>query len=272
MIDRRKSLRYQIDFTPEDNTSRVLLTMSHSLKILVISNLYPPQVIGGYERSIADFANLLTQRGHTVMVLTSDSVEIETNCDLASDKTKISRDLFLKGKWSQAKGMSTIPLENHAWINCTNSYTLIQVLREFQPDVCLAGNIDLLGIEVLQIIMASGVPVIHYVMNKIPGFPADLSPPDSNMYRCITCSDWICQTLRDNGYLIESAVVLYPGAIVDEFYQEHLPAHDFLRIAYTSLVMPYKGTDCLDEPLKQFLVKESFYRWYHRSMPFSVKW
>jgi glycogen(starch) synthase len=37
------------------------------MKILVISNLFPPQVIGGYERAIADYSNLLHQKGHEIV-------------------------------------------------------------------------------------------------------------------------------------------------------------------------------------------------------------
>lgn len=43
------------------------------VRILLLSNLYPPQSIGGYERAIADYARLLHKRGHEVLVLTSAS-------------------------------------------------------------------------------------------------------------------------------------------------------------------------------------------------------
>ena len=53
--------------------------MTPPLRILVITNLYPPQVLGGYERSIADFARLLQHRGHTVLVLTSDTPQFSAS-------------------------------------------------------------------------------------------------------------------------------------------------------------------------------------------------
>ncbi|MGB7416365.1 MAG: glycosyltransferase family 4 protein [Thermosynechococcaceae cyanobacterium] len=222
--------------------------MPKNLKILVISNLYPPQVVGGYERSIADFATILACRGHDVTVLTGNIKDLETNCDLGTEGVKLNRTLLLKGKWSQEKVLESFPVESHAYINCTNSYTLIKTIHELQPDICLVGNIDLLGLEILQTVMATGVPVVHYVMNAIPGFPANLSPP-AHLYRCITCSDWVRQTMKEQGYRFDDSTVLYPGAVVDEFYQETLPPHDYLRIAYASLVMPYKGADVLIEAL-----------------------
>jgi glycosyltransferase involved in cell wall biosynthesis len=41
------------------------------MRVLVISNFYPPHAIGGYERGCHDVVNLLGTRGHEVMVLTS---------------------------------------------------------------------------------------------------------------------------------------------------------------------------------------------------------
>ena len=42
------------------------------MQLLLVTNLYPPQELGGYGRSMADFAWGLMQRGHHVQVLTAD--------------------------------------------------------------------------------------------------------------------------------------------------------------------------------------------------------
>ena len=42
------------------------------MQLLLITNLYPPQELGGYGRSMADFAWGLMQRGHNVQVLCAD--------------------------------------------------------------------------------------------------------------------------------------------------------------------------------------------------------
>jgi glycogen(starch) synthase len=41
------------------------------MKILVVTNLYPPQHIGGYELGCSDVVEKLRVRGHKVQVLTS---------------------------------------------------------------------------------------------------------------------------------------------------------------------------------------------------------
>ena len=43
------------------------------MNLLVVTNLYPPQELGGYGRSIADFVWGLKERGHNIQVLSSDA-------------------------------------------------------------------------------------------------------------------------------------------------------------------------------------------------------
>ena len=42
------------------------------MRILFLSNLYPPNVVGGYERLCYEVAAGLSARGHEIAVLTSD--------------------------------------------------------------------------------------------------------------------------------------------------------------------------------------------------------
>lgn len=221
--------------------------MAKPLKILVLSNLYPPQVIGGYERAIADFASLLKQRGHDVVVLTSNAPEIATNCPEPALNPTVHRQLRLGGTWNE-QGAEWLPSEQLASIHEHNIDAVQKTVQQFQPDLCLAGNITFFGIDLLRSFFAQGIPVAHYVMNAHPGYVVEQSPPD-HLHRYITCSDWVRRNMHQLGYAVETAQVVYPGAAVEQFYQETLPPHDYLRIAYASLVMPYKGADTLIEAL-----------------------
>ena len=42
------------------------------MKILFVTNYYPPYEVGGYEQLCRDVATRLAHRGHTVQILTSD--------------------------------------------------------------------------------------------------------------------------------------------------------------------------------------------------------
>jgi glycogen synthase len=218
------------------------------LKILVVNNLYPPQVVGGYERAISDYAKLLQNRGHQVLVLTSNTENLPTGYKKAdSDPQTIRRCLSLWGTWTE-KGPQPFYPAHVAAIAVRNYQVLEEVLRSFQADVCLIGNADFLGSPIVEQILAAGIPIAHYVMNSQPGYSCDLAP-QSSLYRYITVSDWIRENLKNQGYPTETAQTIYPGAEVEEFYQAELPSCDRLRIVYASLVMHYKGPDVLIEAL-----------------------
>jgi glycogen synthase len=223
------------------------VTTLDKLRILIITNLYPPQVIGGYERGIADCARLLAHRGHTVLVLTSNTEEYTTNYTSTVTEPSINRCLYLCGAWSK-QGTEWFSAEQVVTRTFYNRQTVALEVKTFKPDVCLVGNIDFLGLELLEKILADGIPVAHYVMNATPGYVAELAP-NSKLHQYITCSNWIRDNLKQQGYPAETAYTIYPGAAVEEFYQAELPPRDRLRIAYASLVMPYKGADVLIEAL-----------------------
>jgi glycosyltransferase involved in cell wall biosynthesis len=217
------------------------------MRILVITNFYPPQVVGGYERSIADFSRHLHQRRHHILVLTSNLESPFSSKTESAEEPTVWRELRACGGWTE-QGLAWLPPEQAALNDEHNRQLINQVLKDFQPQVCLAGNIDLLGIGLLEHLIAAGVPVAHYVMNETPNYPCDMAP-HSPLHRYLTCSNWVLQNMQQLGYPMETAEVVYPGAAVEEFYQAELPARDRLRIAYASLVMHYKGADVLVEAI-----------------------
>lgn len=217
------------------------------MKILVITNLYPPQLIGGYERSMADYSRLLHQRGHKVHVLTSNTEAYTTSYTEAVAEPIINRTLKLCGEWTQqSPACYSFDVIQDA-LHC-NRHIIRSEIESFQPDVCLSGNIDFLGLDALEIILENSIPVLHYMMNEHPGYLPEVAPK-TQQYQYITCSEWIRKTLEQAGYPTATAQTIYPGAAVEEFYQEELPQRDYLRIAYASLVMPYKGAGVLMEAL-----------------------
>ena len=66
------------------------------MNILIITNIYPPQELGGYGRSIADFAWGLKERGHHLQVLTSDSPELGESDNLGPSGEDVDRRGYTK--------------------------------------------------------------------------------------------------------------------------------------------------------------------------------
>ncbi len=218
------------------------------MRILVVSNLYPPQTIGGYERAMADYAEGLAARGHTVLVLTSDTPDLPTGYREASGSTvPIRRDLRLYGRWT-AQGSELLPIETARALTQANRETIAQVVREWQPQVCLWGNLGFLDISVLQTVLTLGVPVVHYLMNAHPSYEPD-QMPTGPLYHRVAVSNWIAQHLTASGYPPTNLGTIYPGAEQSIFANLEPHPQDMLRVMYASLVMHYKGADVLVEAL-----------------------
>lgn len=218
------------------------------LKILVINNLFPPQVVGGYERAIADYARRLHHRSHEVLVLTANVEGLTTSYSQSEpEPMPVKRCFSLWGTWND-RGAQQFIAPWIAALSVQNYQALERELQLFAADVCLAGNLDFLGSPVAEQVLAAGIPIAHYVMNGQPGYSPDLAPKSSS-YQYVTVSDWIQNELQECGYPITTAQTIYPGADVDQFYQPELPPRNQLRIAYAGLVMPYKGTDVFTEAL-----------------------
>ena len=102
------------------------------MKILVLTNLYPPHYIGGYELRCAAVTDALRARGHEVRVLTS-------NHGSGQSHGHIERSLRIHGYYGHPwLGMGKLKqLELH------NNTTLRRVIAEFRPDVvhvwCMGG-------------------------------------------------------------------------------------------------------------------------------------
>ena len=70
------------------------------MNILLVSNLYPPQEMGGYGRCMADFAWGLLQRGHRLRVLTSDAPYLGPSAPGPCGEP-VNRGLQLKGNFEK---------------------------------------------------------------------------------------------------------------------------------------------------------------------------
>ncbi|MBF2097359.1 MAG: glycosyltransferase family 4 protein [Gloeomargaritaceae cyanobacterium C42_A2020_066] len=217
------------------------------MRILLISNFYPPQMVGGYERAMADYAHLLWARGHEVHVLTTDVPAFTQPQDPRPAGPPIHRTLQLCGQWTGTAFEWLRPAEIAPRVTA-NAQVLAGLIAQFQPQVCLMGNIDLLRADILTPLLKAEVPIAHFIMNESPNYPAELAP-NSSLYRYLACSDWVRERLAEQGYPMQNAVTVHPGAPVQEFYRENLPKRDCLRIAYASLLMPYKGPHVLLEAL-----------------------
>lgn len=218
--------------------------------ILVVTNLFPPQEMGGYGRKIWEFSNGLIKRGHRLKILTGDAPYLQKAPDAGEPDLEplVERSLVLQGEWKNGRVQHLGDLNFLRRNAQANKEKVLAAAHAFKPDFVLLGNFDFLGIDILKALIAEKIPVLHSLGNQAPGYPAKESI-QSPLYTIAPASDWLGKNLLNDGYKVSKLRTVYPGARVDRFYKQFLPDIRRLRIAFAGLVMPYKGAHVLIDAL-----------------------
>lgn len=235
------------------------------MRLLVVTNLYPPQELGGYGRSIADFVWGLRQRGHEVMVLTSDASYLGDAAPWGPSGELVDRSLQLKGTYQGGVQRLDDPVRCAA-LDSHNAAHIRDLHAHGSWDGVLVGNLDLMGPELLQPLLAIGVPVVHHVGFVSPPFHPDQFPR-SSLYQLVPASQAVRQALASAGLPVADAPVVYPGARTELFGAEAtgmappFPADGSaarpLKVCFAGLLMGSKGAHTVVDALAQ-LHREGF--------------
>jgi len=133
------------------------------VRILIISNIFPPGFIGGYELGALDVARGLAARGHHVEVMTSDY--------LLDDQSLLS-DIAVR-RVLECASFNRSPYDSAArrlggFILQRNLRTLSTEIIRFQPDRVLCFNLMGLGVlGMLQALVGTGIPTAVFLMDNI---------------------------------------------------------------------------------------------------------
>jgi glycosyltransferase involved in cell wall biosynthesis len=124
------------------------------VKILVLSNLYPPQSIGGYEERCRQTCDQLRARGHVLRVLTSDH-----GLPAPADDGTVARTLRIHGffghPWLPPHRLFGLERHNHAQLR--------GLIAGFQPDIVHVWNLGGLSKSLILTLQAWGGPVTYDV-------------------------------------------------------------------------------------------------------------
>ena len=140
------------------------------MKILVVSNLYPPHYVGGYELRCQKVVEALRRRGHEVAVLTSNhgtATFLSPQASSQSDKNvappsvdfQVERSLRIHGVFGHPwLGISALrQLEFH------NNATLRAVVERVKPDVVHVWNLGGLSKSLIFTLARLGLPTVYDV-------------------------------------------------------------------------------------------------------------
>lgn len=232
------------------------------MRILVITNLYPPQELGGYGRCISDFVWGLLRLGHQVLVLASNAEYLAESTNVGPNDEPVDRSLLLKGSFQSGILLETNPSK----ISYIDRYNLgiISKFCRLGWDGCLLGNIDLLGISVVDILASFKIPVLHHLGFVAPPFAAH-EYPSYPLYSVAAASRCVRDSLLNKGIPLKSPLIIYPGVRDDKFFystsglsssiRHSLTLHESgfplgsrsnpLLLGYAGLIMSSKGVHTL---------------------------
>jgi glycogen(starch) synthase len=258
------------------------------VNLLVVTSLYPPLHLGGYELACAEVAGHLSARGHRVEVLTSAFCAQGRESPVAAEEARVRRSLsFLPWTLAQSE-----PAQARAWREWRDHAIARRVLSDVRPDVVSVWDLWGLAPGLLVTLSRSGAPVTYAVSSP---WPLDLlAIPDrwsafwsgtggcgaKRLVKRAVFAPWrgvvdrrmpTTRALPDlrrgfffsralkwqhakGGYNAENAPVVYHGIDLSRFPVRRFPSEDAaadgaMRLLFAGRLTPEKGTHTALEAL-----------------------
>jgi glycosyltransferase involved in cell wall biosynthesis len=126
------------------------------MKILVISNLYPPHEIGGYEIRCRDVIERLRTSGHEIRVLTSQH---KIDGRASEPQPHVSRRLRIHGMY----GHPWLPIAKLRTLEHHNHRALADEISHFCPELIHVWNMGGLSKSLLLALEQGAIPVVYDV-------------------------------------------------------------------------------------------------------------
>ena len=214
------------------------------MRLLLLTNLYPPQNLGGFGLCLERLCRGLEALGYKTLVVCSDAAYLGP----IGLNPKICRILELLGSYDGGISKLTDWREEKRR-NKKNQKTLKRIIKCYEPNACLIGNLDLLGIELMDVVLGSNIPTIQHV-----GFMGAPMPLGSNQlkhpaYRMAFASNEVKILLRKQGFNVEGYPVAYPPLTSDVAPRPSDCNSKQLRVCYSGLLMQSKGVHILLEAM-----------------------
>ena len=136
------------------------------MKVLVISNLYPPHSIGGYEERCRQVVEGLRSRGHAVRVLTSN-YRID---GVGGKEEDIFRELEINGFF----GRPWLPIHRLYGLEKRNHERLCRAVEAISPDVIHVWNMGGINKSLLLRLEDMAIPLVydisdHWIARSLSG-------------------------------------------------------------------------------------------------------
>jgi glycogen(starch) synthase len=228
------------------------------MRILVLTNLYPPDFVGGYELGCAQVVDALRHHGHEVRVLTSVPRRPMPT------PAHVQRTLRLSDIFHAYYLERSIPAVRHLvqaeanFVNAHNIRVLTGEITAFQPDVAYIWNIwGLGGLGLMHCLEHLQVRWVWHLMDCLPailcsnwnGVEKALARAFGSHLRgfFIACSRRLLREIEDAGIQLEGQVEVLPNWVCGRRPAEgtHWYRGRTLRMVYAGQIGKHKGIDLI---------------------------
>jgi len=159
-----------------------------AVRVLVLTNMFPPHAYGGYELWCRDVVRRWRRSGHDVEILTSD-VAFPDVTEAEEPGLAVRRELRLY--WADH-----VVLDPAAWrrpgLERHNQRALDRTLAEFRPDVVSAWAMGAMSLGLLTRVADLGVPTVAVVCDEWPVY----GPVMDGWSRALTRRPFLARVLR----------------------------------------------------------------------------
>jgi glycosyltransferase involved in cell wall biosynthesis len=194
------------------------------MRILVVSNLYPPMHIGGYEMGCRTLVDALRQRGHDVRVLTSPSTRQADQPQphvVRSLQMTAHTPAAMRARRSVEPGATVLARASHP----ANTAIMLQHIEEFEPECVYLFNVfGIGGLALMDALRVLHQPWALHLMDRVPvEVRTDLDPDvlalfgahDGSLYDSASIISMSRRLLGEIeqlcGYSLEEGAVYVPG-------------------------------------------------------------
>ena len=244
------------------------------MRVLFLSNFYPPNALGGYEQWCQEVGIELVKQGHQVCVLTARASGMaETTIDAG---VSVYRQLYLEVEGGLNHTVIRL-LKNRKQVETANLKYVRQLVDSFQPDVAVIWgmwNVPRSVPALVEELLPNRVA--YYFCDYWPSLPnayiqrwqepakqsltslpkqvlgkfflhrlSKESPITLNLQHPICVSQAVCDLLVQKGVPVQHGKVIYGGTQVESFVKaasevERVPSNT-LRLLYIGRIVPDKG-------------------------------
>ena len=237
------------------------------MRILLISNIFPPDFIGGYELGALDVARALAARGNTVRILTSDYFLDDMGRMKDVDVVR-SLECLVPARIA----IPSVEQIRRGWIVDVRCLRRVgSELIAFRPDAVAAYNLIGLGpIGLLQFLVAIGmVPVLHLMddLFHVCRFAPKMTETVRQIYGTIDFLDRVETIIMSHRLhsdvektlgLKLSNVALVPGWLDPSLPSEPITTPEsrtdqWFRFVFASRIVSHKGIDLVLDAARRLI-------------------